>query len=107
MRIAKFNVGLLTFSPSPRHRSSVAKAGAPVSPQSSPPSPLALLRARGLLLLPDSGGVFNLLVTSVAMGKASLSTVRFQFFETFCRCRRFRYRGKGIRKLENQIFTHA
>jgi hypothetical protein len=38
------------------HRSRVARAGAPVSPQSSPPKPLALLRARGLLLLWDSGG---------------------------------------------------
>lgn len=69
------NISWPTVSLSLRHRSSVAKAGAPVSPQSSPPSPLALLRARGLLLLPDSGRVFDLLVTMVAIGEASVLTV--------------------------------
>ena len=76
--LCKFNVRLLTFSLSPPHRSSVAKAGAPVSPQSSPPSPLALLRARGLLLLPDSERVFDLLVTLVAIGEASVLTMAFR-----------------------------
>jgi hypothetical protein len=75
MCIGKFNVRLSTFSPSPRHRSSVAKAGAPVSPQSSPPSLLALLRARGLLLLLDSGKVVGLVVGMVAIGEVSVLTV--------------------------------
>jgi hypothetical protein len=73
--LCNFNVILLTFSLSPPHRSSVAKAGAPVSPQSSPPSPLALLRARALLLFPESVRAFALLVTLVAMGEASMLRV--------------------------------
>ena len=73
-----FNVKLSTFSLSPPLRSSVAKAGAPVSPQSSPPSPLALLRACGLFLLFPSGKVFDLLVGKVAIGEASVLTVAFR-----------------------------
>jgi hypothetical protein len=55
---------------SSRHKSSVAKAGAPVSPQSSPPRPLALLRVRGLLLLLGSEKV-DLTLWRVGIGEAS------------------------------------
>lgn len=57
---------------SSRHKSSVAKAGAPVSPHSSPPKPLALLRARGLLLLLVSETGVELSLEMAAIGEASL-----------------------------------
>jgi hypothetical protein len=53
-------------------RSNVAKAGAPVSPQSSPPNPLALLRVRGLLLHLGSETVADLSLRMAASGEASI-----------------------------------
>jgi hypothetical protein len=64
------------------HRSSVAKAGAPVSPQSSPPKPLALLRGRGVLPNLDSERAADLLVVLAASGEGSLFVVSILYIHS-------------------------